>query len=60
MNIKYDKKVNSLYFTFKSGKISETTKITKNVLVDKDIENNILGIEVIDISKSHLFKLVGE
>ena len=47
MDIKYDKKVNSMYFTFKKGNISKTTKITKNVLVDRDIKNNILGIEII-------------
>lgn len=47
MNIKYDKKANSLYFTFKNGRISKTIKVVKSVLVDKDIKNNILGIEII-------------
>lgn len=47
MDIKYDKKVNSIYFTFKKGKIYKTIKATKNVLVDKDIKSDILGIEII-------------
>lgn len=50
MNIKYDKKVNSVYFYFKKGKIFNTNKVTKNVLVDKDVKNDILGIEIIGTS----------
>ncbi len=52
MNIKYDKKVNSVYITFKSGKISETKKISKNILIDRDSQNGILGIEIIGSSNN--------
>lgn len=48
MNIKYDKKVDALYFTLSEGKYSDSVKIAEGVMVDKDINGNILGIEVMD------------
>lgn len=48
MKIKYDKKVDALYFTLSEGKYSNTVKISDDIMVDKDTEGNILGIEVMD------------
>ena len=50
MKIKYDKKVDALYFTLATGTYSDSVKVSENVLVDKDSNGNILGIEVIDAS----------
>jgi uncharacterized protein YuzE len=52
MKIKYDKKVDSLYFTLSKGKYSDSVKVSENVLVDKDVDGNILGIEVIDATEN--------
>ncbi|HCR36291.1 hypothetical protein A2130_03095 [Candidatus Woesebacteria bacterium GWC2_33_12] len=52
MKIKYDKKVDALYFTLAKGKYSDSIKISENVLVDKDIDGNILGFEVIDATEN--------
>lgn len=52
MKIKYDKKVDSLYFTLAKGKYSDSVKVSQNVLIDKDMDGNILGIEVIDATEN--------
>lgn len=48
MKIKYDKKVDALYFTLSEGKYSDSVKVAEGVMVDKDDKGNILGIEVMD------------
>ena len=52
MKIKYDKKVDALYFSLAKGKYSESVKVSENVMVDKDSKGNILGIEVLDATES--------
>lgn len=52
MKIKYDKKVDALYFTLAKGKYSDSVKVSENVMVDKDSKGNILGIEVIDATRN--------
>ncbi len=48
MKIKYDKKVDALYFTLSEGKYSDSVKVAEGVMVDKDSDGNIIGIEVLD------------
>ena len=48
MKIKYDKKVDALYFTLAKGDYSNSVKVSDTILVDKDSKGNILGIEVLD------------
>lgn len=48
MKIKYDKNVDALYFTLSEGKYSDSIKVAEGVMVDKDVNGNILGIEVMD------------
>jgi uncharacterized protein YuzE len=48
MKIKYDKKIDALYFTLSEGKYSDSVKVAEGVMVDKDSNGNILGIEVMD------------
>lgn len=52
MKIKYDRKVDALYFTLAKGKYSDSVKVSENVMVDKDAKGNILGIEVLEASES--------
>jgi len=52
MKIKYDKKVDALYFTLAKGKYSDSVKVSENVMVDKDSKGNILGIEVLDATEN--------
>jgi uncharacterized protein YuzE len=48
MNIKYDKKINALYFTLGKGKYSDSVKVSDGVMIDKDENANVIGIEVLD------------
>ena len=48
MKIKYDKKVDALYFTLAKGDYSSSTKVSNTILVDKDSKGNILGIEFLN------------
>lgn len=52
MKIKYDKKVDALYFTLAKGNYSNSVKISNTILVDKDSKGNILGIEVLNATTS--------
>lgn len=52
MKIRYDKKVDALYFSLAEGKYSDSIKVSKNVMIDKDSKGNILGIEVLDATES--------
>ncbi len=52
MNIKYDKKVDALYFTLSNGKYSNSVKVADGVMVDKDVDGNIIGIEVMDATSN--------
>lgn len=52
MKVKYDKTVDALYFSLAGGKYSDSVKVSKNIMVDKDSKGNILGIEVLDATQS--------
>lgn len=48
MKIKYDKKVDALYFSLAKDTYSDSVKISDNILVDKDSKGKVLGFEVLD------------
>lgn len=52
MKITYDKEVDALYVSFKKGRVQETKRLGANFLVDVDNKGNILGLEVLDASRS--------
>ncbi|MCX6705787.1 MAG: DUF2283 domain-containing protein [Candidatus Woesebacteria bacterium] len=52
MKVRYDKKVNALYISLAKGKYSDSVKISDTVLVDKDKNGKILGIEVLEATKN--------
>lgn len=52
MKIKYDKAVDALYLSLNKGIYHASTKITDNLVVDKDKKGNVLGIEVLEVTKT--------
>ncbi len=51
MKISYDKEADALYIEFKQGKFDKNKKIDDFTILDLDKEGNILGIELLDVSK---------
>ena len=51
MEISYDKNADALYILFRKGKFAKNKKIDDFTLVDFDTDGNILGIELLDVSK---------
>ena len=57
MEINYDKEADALYIEFRKGEFAKNKKIDDLTLIDLDKDDNILGIElleVIEILKSDL------
>jgi uncharacterized protein YuzE len=53
MKISYDKLTDVLYIKFSDNKIVESEEKEKNVVVDYDSENNIVGLEILYFVKKH-------
>jgi len=51
MGINLDLKADALYIKFQEGEFSENRKIDEEIIVDLDKEGNLLGIEILSISK---------
>lgn len=51
MEIVYDKEADALYITFMEGVFSSNKKIDDLTILDLDTKGNILGIELLDVSK---------
>ncbi|HIG93338.1 MAG: hypothetical protein QT02_C0003G0053 [archaeon GW2011_AR9] len=51
MEITYDKVADAMYITFRSGEFAKNKKIDDFTLIDLDQEGNILGIELLEVSK---------
>lgn len=47
----YDPEADAVYVSLARGKIAETEEIAPNVMVDRDAEGRILGIEVLTATK---------
>ncbi len=52
MKVKYDAKVDAIYFDLAEGKYKRTRKITDAILVDEDADGKILGIEILDAKEN--------
>lgn len=52
MKVKYDKKIDAIYFEFAKGTYSHSRKISDSVLVDEDKKGKILGVEILDATKN--------
>lgn len=51
MEISYDKKADSMYIEFRKGEFAKNRKIDEFTIVDLDQEGNMLGIELLEVSK---------
>lgn len=52
MHIKYDRRADALYVKFKDKKVSKTVEFSDTFLVDVDKKKEIIGIEILNYSKS--------
>ena len=51
MKITFDKDADAIYIEFSNGKFFSNKKIDDNTIVDLDENENILGIELLSVSK---------
>ncbi len=51
MEISYDKQADAMYIEFRKGEFAQNKKIDDFTIIDLDSQGNMLGIELLDISK---------
>ena len=51
MEITFDKNADALYIEFFSGNFASNKKMDDSTILDLDEKGNILGIELLDVSK---------
>ena len=51
MKIEYDKDADAVYIELSSGVFAKNKKIDNDTILDLDENDNILGIEIINVSK---------
>ena len=51
MKITYDKEADAMYIEFAEGKFAKNKKIDDLTIIDLDKDGNLLGIEILDVSK---------
>lgn len=52
MNVIYDKKTDALYIDLSSGTYDKSRKITDRIIVDETKTGKVLGIEILDATKT--------
>mgnify|MGYP001615063300 FL=1 len=51
MEISYDKKADAMYIEFQKGKFAKNKKVDDFTIIDLDEKGNLLGIEILAVSK---------
>lgn len=51
MKIEFDKEADAMYIEFGNGEFNKNKKIDNNTILDLDDNDNILGIEILNVSK---------
>ena len=51
MEISYDKQADAMYIEFRKGEFAKNKKVDDFTIIDLDVKGNILGIELLDVSK---------
>ena len=51
MEISYDKEADAMYIEFRKGDCANTKAIDKETIIDIDNKGNLLGIELLSVSK---------
>ncbi len=52
MKMKYDPKMDAVYFELAMGKYEKSRKISDSIVVDEDKKGKVLGIEILDAKKN--------
>jgi uncharacterized protein YuzE len=60
MEITYDKEADAMYIEFRSGDFAKNKKIDDFTIIDLDKDGNILGIELLEVSKRIPHKSLSE
>lgn len=51
MEIRYDKEADAIYIKFKDGEFGSNKVIDRETIIDLDKKGDILGIEILSVSK---------
>ena len=51
MKIEHDKDADAIYSEFSNGEFAKNKKIDKDTIIDLDENDNIIGIEILNVSK---------
>ncbi len=51
MEICYDKEADAIYIEFQKGKFARNRRVGDRTVIDLDAKGNVLGIEILDVSK---------
>lgn len=49
--VSYDTQANACYITINSNKVADTIQKSEDTFVDLDKDNNIIGIEILNVKK---------
>ena len=52
--ITYDRVADSLYLKLKTGRVADSIEVSEGVILDLDEEGGVLGVEVLNYSKSRV------
>jgi len=51
ISFKFDKEADAIYIEIQQGKFWKNKKLSNSVILDLDKEDNILGLEIINVSR---------
>jgi len=51
MKIKIDEKADALYLRIDDSKITESEEVSPGIILDFDVNNQVIGIEILNLSK---------
>lgn len=57
MNIKYDESVDAIYIQVKDSKVLESEEVSRGVVCDFDSNDDLVGIEVLDVKEKTIEQL---
>ena len=60
MEISYDKEADAMYIEFQKGTSNSTKAIDRQTIIDLDKKGNIMGIELLSVSKRIPLKSLSE
>ena len=51
MKIEYDQQADAMYIRLRAGTVAESEEIRPGIVFDYDVEDKLLGIEMLDMSE---------